>query len=48
MKFILKRFFSLSYNTKDEISVSVVTKWVTKAFDNNATPYFAVVICLWG
>ena len=40
--------FRFSYNTKEKVSVEAVTGWVTKAFDNNATPYFAVIICLWG
>uniref|UniRef100_A0A7M5WJ25 Anoctamin n=2 Tax=Clytia hemisphaerica TaxID=252671 RepID=A0A7M5WJ25_9CNID len=40
--------FIVAYNTKEKVSVEAVTGWVTKAFDNNATPYFAVIICLWG
>ena len=29
-------------------AVSTVTLWAKNAFDNDATPFFALIICLWG
>jgi len=29
-------------------AVATVTLWAKNAFDNNATPFFALIICLWG
>lgn len=35
---------------KDEntTSTSTLTAWAKNAFDNDATPFFALIICLWG
>lgn len=29
-------------------AVSTITLWAKNAFDNDATPFFALAICLWG
>lgn len=29
-------------------AVATVTLWAKNAFDNDATPFFALIICLWG
>ncbi|KAJ7377101.1 hypothetical protein OS493_030695 [Desmophyllum pertusum] len=33
---------------ENSTTVSTVMIWAKNAFDNNATPYFALIICLWG
>ncbi|EDO41719.1 predicted protein, partial [Nematostella vectensis] len=34
--------------TPNATASTIINKWAKKAFDNNATPYFALIICLWG
>lgn len=33
---------------ENSTAASTVTLWAKNAFDNEATPYFALIICLWG
>ena len=33
---------------ENSTAVSTVTLWAKNAFDNDATPFFALIICLWG
>lgn len=33
---------------ENSTAVSTVTIWAKNAFDNDATPFFALIICLWG
>lgn len=44
-------FFRIEEDKSRNSSLSVgetVQGWMRDAFDNNATPFFALIICLWG
>ena len=50
MKLVLYFCFSIIDNPLDSqnSTASTISLWAKNAFDNDATPYFALVICLWG
>lgn len=38
-----------AFPSKNKVSsVSSIMTWMSAAFDNDATPYFALLVCLWG
>ena len=39
---------SRSRSDTDNVNISKVLIWLSYAFDNDATPFFALIICLWG
>lgn len=40
--------YPLDEKSENATSVSTITIWAKNAFDNDATPFFALIICLWG